>query len=613
MNKTNYNIYKFIQILHNNKITTQSDSTKSDPTQSDSTKSDPTQSDSTKSEPTQYDPTQSNIIIPSILSYEEIKTFFKEVYCPLNGINYNKYNSFIKSNNIDENEINNILNNIGIIKPIDPNIINLIINTSNDFDNKTYDFNQFNYLYLDIKNKFPNYPIDRKVIKEYLDLYGNNFNPTNKLESNNKYTIDDLFIDYYQEELIKNLLTKYNFINSEFLFIDNLSDLINEFYQINYEKINQTNTYPLELLLNNINSFFNIDIFSFKNDFIELEPHTELNYDNFYTLLTFNKEKIPNLSNNMPTNYVELIKYFKHNLSDKNFIVPSKKIFKFGVKIFLSKYLVKNNLSIKDDTYYKIIVKQLRYYGLFINLEPYKISINKDKLDMAYLVRSDFLNEKKIKEEKYQQSLLVKSHNAKIKEIEDKLNIYNNYQTKIKELPITINDLKQNLLKVQTNYNKSNNIIKSLITSIKKMEDPYIDVINKLKEVLKSESNNDSNYSNDLNDLYNKYKSQYKILILANDKINLIKKEISIAEKNLLTYTQIDKDNIQNLIKSLKNEYDTICLELDKMGIKYKNISFDLDTLNIKSNQSNISNISNISNKLNMSKFSFLNQILKSK
>ena len=603
MNKTNYNIYKFIQILHNNKITTQSDSTKSDPTQSDST----------KSEPTQYDPTQSNIIIPSILSYEEIKTFFKEVYCPLNGINYNKYNSFIKSNNIDENEINNILNNIGIIKPIDPNIINLIINTSNDFDNKTYDFNQFNYLYLDIKNKFPNYPIDRKVIKEYLDLYGNNFNPTNKLESNNKYTIDDLFIDYYQEELIKNLLTKYNFINSEFLFIDNLSDLINEFYQINYEKINQTNTYPLELLLNNINSFFNIDIFSFKNDFIELEPHTELNYDNFYTLLTFNKEKIPNLSNNMPTNYVELIKYFKHNLSDKNFIVPSKKIFKFGVKIFLSKYLVKNNLSIKDDTYYKIIVKQLRYYGLFINLEPYKISINKDKLDMAYLVRSDFLNEKKIKEEKYQQSLLVKSHNAKIKEIEDKLNIYNNYQTKIKELPITINDLKQNLLKVQTNYNKSNNIIKSLITSIKKMEDPYIDVINKLKEVLKSESNNDSNYSNDLNDLYNKYKSQYKILILANDKINLIKKEISIAEKNLLTYTQIDKDNIQNLIKSLKNEYDTICLELDKMGIKYKNISFDLDTLNIKSNQSNISNISNISNKLNMSKFSFLNQILKSK
>jgi hypothetical protein len=49
------------------------------------------------------------------------------------------------------------------------------------------------------------------------------------------------------------------------------------------------------------------------------------------------------------------------------------------------------------------------------------------------------------------------------------------------------------------------------------------------------------------------------------------------------------------------------------MGIKYKNISFDLDTLNIKSNQSNISNISNISNKLNMSKFSFLNQILKSK
>ena len=71
----------------------------------------------------------------------------------------------------------------------------------------------------------------------------------------------------------------------------------------------------------------------FKNDFIELEPHTELNYEDLYVLLTFNnnKDKIPNLSNNMPTNYIELIKYFKNNLSDKNFIVPSKEIFKFGL------------------------------------------------------------------------------------------------------------------------------------------------------------------------------------------------------------------------------------------------------------------------------------------
>ena len=601
MNKTNYNIYKFIQNSHNNKIPTSLTTINKNTNINNQTQSNTTE-----------------IIIPSILSDEEIKTFFKEVYCPLNGINYNKYNSFIKSNNIDENEINNILNKIGIIKPIDPNIINLIINTSNDFDNKTYDFNQFNYLYLDIKNKFPNYPIDRKVIKEYLDLYGNKFNPTNKIESTDKYNINDLFIDYYQEELIKNLLTKYNFINSEFLFIDSLNGLINEFYQIN-----QTNTYSQELLLNNINSFFNIDIFKFKNDFIELEQHTELNYDDLYTLLTFNnnKEKIPNLSNNIPTNYIELIKYFKHNLSDDVYIIPSKEIFKFGVKIFLSKYLVKNNLSIKDDTYYKIIAKQLRYYGLFIDFEPYKISINKDKLDMAYLVRSEFLNEKKIKEEKYQQSLLAKSHNAKIKEIENKLNIYNNYQTKINELPITINDLKQNLLKVQTNYNKSNNIIKSLISSIKNIEDPSIDIINKLKEVLKSEQKNDSN---DLNDLYNKYKTQYQILISANDKINQIKKEISIAEKNLLTYTKIDKDNIPTLIKSLKNEYDIICLELDKIGqIKYKNILFDLDTLNVNTNQSKLNqsklnqsklNQSKLNqSKLNMGKFSFLNQILKSK
>ena len=122
------------------------------------------------------------------------------------------------------------------------------------------------------------------------------------------------------------------------------------------------------------------------------------------------------------------------------------------------------------------------------------------------------------------------------------------------KIPQTINELKQTLLKYQTDYNESNNIIKLLITDIKKSEDPSIDLISKLKEILKSD---DDSYIKS-NNLYNKYKSQYLILISISDKINKTKREISIAEKKLQTYNEISPDNIPNLKKILKTDYDAI-------------------------------------------------------